>query len=46
MKIEKTKYIAPKMEVMYMETEQCLLVQSGLTEDMFEDSDDFSDFFE
>lgn len=46
MKIENTKYIAPKMEVMYMETEQCLLVQSGLTEDMFEDSDDFSDFFE
>jgi hypothetical protein len=29
-----------------METEQCLLVQSGSTEDMFEDLEDFTDFFE
>lgn len=46
MKTERMKYISPQMEVIYMETEQCLLVQSGSTEDMFEDLDDFTDFFE
>ena len=46
MKTERMKYSPPQMEVICLETEQCLLVQSGLTEDMFEDSDDFSDFFE
>lgn len=46
MKNERTKYTPPKMEVIRVETEQCLLVQSGFTEDMFEDMEDFSDFFE
>ncbi|MBO5709484.1 MAG: hypothetical protein J6S01_09115 [Bacteroidales bacterium] len=46
MKTTNMKYVTPKMEVIYMETEQCLLVQSGSTEDMFEDLEDFTDFFE
>ena len=46
MKTERMKYLPPQMEVICLETEQCLLVQSGLTEDMFEDSDGFWDFFE
>lgn len=42
----KAKYLPPQMEVICLEAEQCLLVQSGLTEGIFEDSEDFSDFFE
>ena len=46
MKTEKMEYLPPQMEIINLETEQCLHVQSGLTEGIFEDSEDFSDFFE
>lgn len=46
MKSRDSKYIPPKVEIIRLETEQCFLVQSGSNEDLFEDLDDFSDFFE
>lgn len=46
MKTRNTEYKSPQMEIICLETEQYLLVQSGSTEDMFEDLDDFTDFFE
>lgn len=46
MKTRNTEYQSPQMEIICLETEQYLLVQSSYTEEMFEDMDDFSDFFE
>lgn len=48
MKNKKDKYIAPAMEVITMEAEQFLLIGSGSgsTESLYDDVNDYSDYFE
>lgn len=48
MKTETNKYISPAMEVITMEAEQYLLIGSGSgsTESLYDDVNDYSDYFE
>ena len=48
MKTETDKYISPAMEVITMEAEQYLLIGSGSgsTESLYDDVNDYSDYFE
>jgi len=48
MKTEKDKYTSPAMEVITMEAEQYLLIGSGSgsTEGLYDDVNDYSDYFE
>lgn len=48
MKIEKHTYVKPEARVLMFCTEQVVCAQSGIggNEDMTEDPDDYTDFFE